>query len=68
MINGVFISCTYNWLNTNQIDKSKNIDKGNCFISINLFIWYISDQICYSGRGYIEMNVTNVNINENWQV
>ena len=38
------------WLNTNQVVKSKNIDKGDCSISVNLFIWYISHQICYSGR------------------
>ena len=44
-------------LNTSRLDKSKIIDKGDRSISINLFIKYISNQICYSDRGYIEMKI-----------
>ena len=35
VINGVFISCI---TDTNQVDQNKNIDKGDCSISINLLV------------------------------
>ena len=46
----------YNWLSTNQLEKSKNIDKDDYSISINLFIWYtfVTKSVILV-EGYIEM-------------